>query len=65
MKLDFWFPIQHQVCKELGSCHSHFHNNNKKVCDTVKNQQLISSRELWSQGKLLPPKLERGGYTGS
>ena len=37
MKRDFCFPVQHQVCKELGSCHSHFHNNNEKVCHTKKS----------------------------
>jgi len=51
--------------KELGS--PHFCHPNKKKSEQTENQQffLDASRELRSQGRLLPGKLEIGRYRES
>lgn len=56
---DLWFPFQH--VKELGSHFSLPHH--KKAKNRKQWFFLDHSRELWSQGKLLTPKLEKQADT--
>lgn len=46
------------ICKELGSCHSHLHNNNKKLLDQLKiNNSSYSPQKIVVTGQSAVPQI--------